>query len=240
MSINILDDARKFLVSSLQGKHNDFETRHPWRKDWEFAVLHSLRVEAYTLKILARELHPLSETEISLLRLAAILHDIARLDRRDNHAKMGSEVAKEWFQLHQDYPLTSSDVERVLEMVADHSNKVYPERDYCKAVLKDADTLDEIGVMSIFMTGNWLEPQSPFFFYHLRQRLIDYELPFCDKKLAILNTNGAREILKEKKAFVENFFAQLTDELQSDNEIEQTLLALSRNGGEQRIQADPL
>jgi uncharacterized protein len=229
MSEYILDDARKYLVSSLRGKHNDFETRHPWRKDWEFAVLHSLRVEAYTLKILAREIHPLSETEISLLRLAAILHDIARLERRDGHAKLGSEVAKEWFQLHPDYPLKSSDVERVLEMIADHSNKDFPEQDFCKAVLKDADTLDEIGVMSIFMTGNWLKPQSPFFFYHLRQRLIDYELPFCDKKLAILNTSGAREILKEKKAFVENFFAQLTDELQSDSEIEQMLLGYTRD-----------
>jgi hypothetical protein len=81
------------------------------------------------------------------------------------------------------------------------------------------------------MTSNWLEPQSPFFFYELRQRLIDFELPFCDKKLAVLNTNGAKAILRQKKAFVENFIAQLTDELQADGYIEQMLLGLSKNGG---------
>jgi hypothetical protein len=89
----------------------------------------------------------------------------------------------------------------------------------------------EIGAMSILMTINWLEPQSPFFFYQLRQRLIDFELPFCDKQLNILNTNGAREILKEKKIFIENFIRQITDELQSDSEIEQMLLGQSRIDG---------
>jgi hypothetical protein len=116
-------------------------------------------------------------------------------------------------------------------MIADHSNKAMREQDYSKAVLKDADTLDEIGAMSIFMTSNWLEPQSPYFFYQLRQRLIDFEIPFCDKKLSILNTNGAKEILLQKKVFVENFIAQLTDELEADSQIEQMLLGRSKDGG---------
>jgi uncharacterized protein len=231
MSKNILDDARAYLVNSLKGKRNGFETKHPWRKDWEFAVLHSLRVESYALKILARENHSLSEHEIVLLRLAAILHDIARLDKRENHAKSGAEIVEKWLQDNSGYSLESGDTARVLEMIADHSNKDVREQDFGKAVLKDADTLDEIGAMSIFMTSNWLEPQSPFFFYELRQRLIDFELPFCDKKLAVLNTNGAKAILRQKKAFVENFIAQLTDELQADGYIEQMLLGLSKNGG---------
>lgn len=228
---NILNDARAYLVDSLKGKRNDFETRHPWRKDWEFGVLHSLRVESYALKILARENHPLSEHEIILLRLAAILHDIARLDERENHAESGAEIVAKWLHDNSGYDLRSGDVERVLEMIADHSNKAMRELDYGKAVLKDADTLDEIGAMSIFMTSNWLEPQSPFFFYELRQRLTDYELPFCDKKLSILNTDGAKEILREKKVFVENFIAQLTDELETDRQTEQMLLGLSKVGG---------
>jgi len=231
MSKNILDDARSYLINSLKGKRNGFETRHPWRKDWEFAVLHSLRVESYALRILARENHSLSEHEIILLRFAAILHDIARLDQRVNHARAGAEIVEKWLQDNTGYNLSIGDTARVLEMIADHSTKNVREQDLCKAVLKDADTLDEIGAMSIFMTGNWLEPQSPFFFHELRQRLIEFELPFCDKKLAILNTNGAREILHEKKAFVEMFIAQLTDELQVDGSIEQMLFRPSRNGG---------
>ena len=231
MSKNILDDARAYLVNFLKGKHNGFETKYPWRKDWEFAVLHCLRVESYALRILARENHPLSEHEIIQLRLAAILHDIARFDKWENHAKSGAEIVEKWLQENSGSNLNSDDIARVLEMIADHSNKDMREQDFSKAVLKDADTLDEIGVMSIFMTSNGLEKQSPFFFYELRQRLIDFELPFCDKKLAILNTEGAKEILREKKAFVENFITQMTDELKADEYIEKMLLMLPENGG---------
>jgi len=231
MSKIILEDARKYLVNSLRGKRNGFETKHPWRKDWEFAVLHSLRVESYVLEILARENHFLSEDEITLLRLAAILHDIARLDRRENHAESGAEIAETWLRNHFEYSLESGDPARVREMIADHSNKAVPEQDFSKAVLKDADTLDEIGAMSIFMTGNWLERESPFFFFDLRQRLIDFELPFCDKKLALLNTDGAREILREKKGFVESFIAHITDELKADGDMEQILGMLRENDG---------
>jgi hypothetical protein len=50
---HLLQDARAYLAEALKGKHNGFETKHPWRMGWQFAVLHSLHVEAYTLKILA-------------------------------------------------------------------------------------------------------------------------------------------------------------------------------------------
>lgn len=230
ISKQLLDDARAYLVKSLKGKRNDFDTKHPWRKDWEFAVLHSLRVESYALEILAHENHPLSEHEIVLLRLAAILHDIARLDKRENHAASGAEIAKKWLQNDSGHHLEHGGAARVFEMIADHSNKEVREQDFSKAVLKDADTLDEIGVMSIFMTSNWLEHKSPFFFHDLRKRLIDFELPFCDKQFSILNTNGAKKILHEKKAFVESFIAQITDELKADEQFEQTLRMLSKSG----------
>jgi HD-GYP domain-containing protein (c-di-GMP phosphodiesterase class II) len=112
MSKNILDDARAYLVSSLRGKHNGFETKHPWRKDWEFAVLHSLHVESYALRILARENHSLSEHEVILLRLAAILHDIARLDKRENHAESGAEIAEKWLHDNSGYEPGSGNIER--------------------------------------------------------------------------------------------------------------------------------
>ena len=170
---------------------------------------------SYVSRILAHEEHTLSEHEITLLRLAAILHDIARLDHGENHAQLGAEITAKWFERNLDYRLQSAETVQVLEMIADHSRKDVPEQDFSKAVLKDADNLDEIGVMSIFMTSNWLETQSPFFFHKLRQRLIEVELPFCDKKLSILNTAGAKQILREKKSFVESFIVQLTDELKS-------------------------
>lgn len=231
MSTKILEDARQFLYDSLQGKQNHLESKHPWRTGWEFAVIHSLRVETYTTKILAREQHSLSEHEFFLVRLAAILHDIGRLEKREGHAALGAEIAQKWLREYSKSPLEGVDIERVVEIIADHSNKNNHEPDFSKAVLKDADTLDEIGAMSVFMTGNWVDAQSPFFFYGVRHRLIDIELPFCDQKMAILNTNGGREILGEKKAFLENFIAQLTDEMQVDETMEQMMFHISGTGG---------
>ncbi|CAG0996329.1 hypothetical protein ANAEL_02616 [Anaerolineales bacterium] len=229
MSTNILDDARTYMLHSFKGRQSNFETKHPWRKDWQFAVLHSLRIESYVVKILAREKNSLSEHEVTLIRLAAILHDLARMEDVENHAKLGAEISEPWLRKYSG--LTDSDIDRVLEMIADHSNKKVKEQDFCRAVLKDADTLDEIGAMSIFMAGNWLDRRSPFFFYELRQRLIEFEIPFCDKQLSILNTNGAREILNEKKAFIGNFISQLTDEVRADGQIEQVLFEYSNGSG---------
>lgn len=231
MSKDILTDARLYLVGFLRGKSNDFEVRHPWRKDWKFAVLHSLRVEACVLRILALEQHSLSQAEISLLRLAAILHDIARLDQRQKHAQAGAEISREWLLLHPEYLLTGVEIERVTQLIAIHSDKGGPEPDFCAAVLKDADTLDEIGAMSIFMSSNWLESRSPFFFHDLRRRLIEFELPYCEEKLKSLRTRGARQILGERRIFIEGFISQLTDELEMDGDVERLLAGNPRNDG---------
>lgn len=228
MATQILEEARLFLLNYLRGRQSELESRHPWRIGWEFAVLHSLRVESYATKILAREDPSFSEEEETLLHLAAILHDIGRLEKREVHAKMGAEIAKRWLTESANHLVPANNVERVVEMIADHSDKTSPEPDYSKAVLKDADTLDEIGMMSVFMAANWVDTQSPFFFHDLRQRLIEVEVPYCERKLGVLNTKGAREILQERKAFLENFIAQINDELQIDAHIEQMLFAISK------------
>jgi uncharacterized protein len=225
----MIADALKYLIEYLQGKQYRFESRHPWRQDWEFVILHALQVEAYTLKILERERHTLSEREVGLLQIAAVLHDIARWEITDDHAQLGAQLAGEWLAKHGEYGMTEDEKNRLLEMIAGHSNKERPENDYCIGVLKDADTLDEIGAMSIFMSGNWVDRGSPFFFHHLRQRLVDFEIPFCDEKLSILNTEGAKEILREKKAFVEGFIRQLTEEIEVDKPLEEMLLDASKN-----------
>ena len=228
MTTTILDEARLFLMNSLKGKTNGSESIHPWRRGWEFVVLHSLRVEAYVMKILARERHSLSEHEVTLVRLAAILHDVGRLDKRDGHAQLGAEIAGSWLRENHRFPLENIDIVRVMVLIAGHSNKDIHEPDFGMAVLKDADTLDEIGAMSIFMSGNRVDGQSPYFFYDLRQRLIDFEIPYCDKKFMILHTHGAREILMEKKAFVENFIVQITDELQAEENMVQMMIKISK------------
>lgn len=68
--------------------------------------------------------------------------------------------------------------------------------------------------MSVFMAANWLDRESPFFFHQLKRRLIEFELSFCERTVGMLNTQGAREILEDKRAFIEAFIAQLVDELE--------------------------
>ena len=227
MDSDLLTAARHFLVSYLKGKSSPVETKHPWRKDWKFALLHSLRVEAYVVRILRLEAAQLTDEEITLLRLAAILHDIARMDIRERHAEIGAQIAAGWLQTQTKPSLAREQIARVTGLIAAHSAKDGPDPDYLSAVLKDADTLDEIGVMSIFMAANWLDQQSPFFFHELRQRVADRELTFCDQKLEILNTQGARRILNEKKSFLAGFIAQLDDELNTNLETEQILAELT-------------
>ena len=113
MPTQILEEARLFLVNSLRDSRNENESRHPWRQGWEFAVLHSLRVETYVTRILKQDLHSLSEKEITLLRLAAILHDINRLGKREEHAKLGAETTKTWLMQTSSTHLPEDDVERV-------------------------------------------------------------------------------------------------------------------------------
>lgn len=225
MSNDILYEAREYLVAFLRGKANKLETRHPWRREWQHIVLHSLRVESYVVRLLEEEPHSLTESERRSLRLAAILHDIGRLEKTENHATTGAEIVGMWFRADPLRRLPLVEVQRVVELIADHSNKDRNDSDFSKAVLKDADILDEVGAMSIFMAGNWLDMGSPFFFYDLRQRLLEVEIPFCYQQLSRLRTAAAKKLLNGKKAFVENFIAQMGDELRSEVHVERLLLA---------------
>jgi putative nucleotidyltransferase with HDIG domain len=219
----ILEQARIYLVASLKGQENDRETIHPWRRNWKFTVLHSFQVENYVLKILAREGHPLSENDTRLLRLAAILHDITKLEKGNNHAKTGANLARKWLEKNFADQVAQEELDYLEEIMKNHSDKNGHEPDFAKAVLKDADMLDEIGAMSIFMTENWLKKQSPFFFHNIRRRLINFEIPYCEQTRAKLNTPGAKQLLDEKKAFIENFIQQLADELNVDSDPERYL-----------------
>ncbi|QIB26466.1 HD domain-containing protein [Caloranaerobacter azorensis] len=219
MESYVLSEARKFLITYLKGKKYTNETNYPWRKDWEFVVYHSFRVESYVMKILKGEKQKISSEEVELLRIAAILHDIGRFDDRQQHAKVGAEIVKGW--LDENYKISSQikDVEKLLYMIETHSDKEKYEDDFCCKVLKDADILDEIGVLSIFMAANRVDNNSPFFFDQLLDRVRKFEIDFCDRKMLKLKTSTAKEILKKKKDFIISFTNQLEDELDGGEDI---------------------
>jgi len=213
MNENILNEAKKFLVSYLKGKNIDYETIHPWRKGWEFIVLHSFRVEGYVKRILDRENHDLSNDEILLTQLGAILHDIGRIVKREDHSLIGRDIVNDWLKNNASIRSTIKEPDRLLHMIEKHSFKEAFTDDYCLKVLRDADVLDEIGVMSIFMTSNWIDRNNPYYFKLLYDRVQNFEINFCNKGFKLLNTESAKQILNEKKEFITLVNNHLKDEL---------------------------
>jgi uncharacterized protein len=206
--------AKRYLVSCIRSKTAPLETKHPWRKSWEFVYFHSLRVDAILQKLLAVEAPGMPPKKVLALRLAAILHDIGRVDDRDQHGKLGAELTAGWLEANPAFARQVSSPERVIDLIAHHMEKTQPSPDLGHALLRDADALDEIGAFSIMMATNWLDRTSPFFFYDLADRLQQFEIPFCGKIAGRLQTSAARAYLAQKQRFVESMIAQLSLELE--------------------------
>jgi HD superfamily phosphodiesterase len=148
-----------------------------------------------------------------ITRLAAILHDIGRIHRKEEHALLGRNIIYNWLKENQIIFNSIEEPDRLLRLIERHSNKEDKDSDYCLQVLKDADILDEIGVMSVFMASNWIDRSSPYFFQLLSNRVGDFEVSFCDNGFRLLNTETAKAILAEKRKFIELLNKQLKDEL---------------------------
>jgi len=218
MGTNIIDEAKKFLLSYLEGKECEYETTHPWRRDSKFIILHCLRVQASALEIVENQEEMLREEEKKLIELAAILHDIGKTDNCKDHAACSAEIVKAW--LSENVHLTNEikDVSRLINIIEDHSNKDGEEKDICSAILKDADLLDEIGALSIFMASNQVDRHSPLFFNDLLGRLETFEIDYCERQLKKLNTAYGRKVLKNKMDFIKRFNEQLASEIKGTEE----------------------
>lgn len=219
MQKDVVREAKDFLISYLNGKSCDYEVKHPWRKDSNFVIMHSFRVEAYTIKILEEEGNSLSEAEKTVIKMAAVLHDIGRIERRENHAAISKNIVQAWLDENSYISRQIKDTEKLLNIIKSHSDKDEPEKDLACAIIKDADILDEIGVLSIFMSSNWIDRESPFFFNELLDRLKGFEISFCYKQMARLNTEAARKILSDKMKFIQQFNEQLELELEGTEEF---------------------
>jgi len=218
MIINIMEEAKNFLLSYLEGKECEYETTHPWRRDSKFIILHCLRVQACALEITKNQEELVSEEEKKLIELAAILHDIGKADNCEEHAVCSAGIVKAWLSENIHLANEIKDANRLVRIIEDHSNKDGYEKDICSAILKDADLLDEIGALSIFMASSWVDRQSPLFFNNLLERLETFEISYCEKQLKKLNTDYGRKVLKDKMDFIKRFNEQLALEIKGTEE----------------------
>lgn len=209
---NLLGEALEFLKSRLDGKSKSYETIHPWRKTGRFVVLHTLRVEATALRLLSSELPGASPEEVFELRLAVRLHDVARLDAGSEHGEVGAALVRDWLEGDAQRRQALPNPQHVLDMIARHSQKNGVEPDRLLAILKDADLLDEIGALSIFLAGNHVERSSPDYYRLLLERLESAELTYCDQQMAHMHTRFGKQMLLERRSFIEGFITQLRAE----------------------------
>jgi len=219
MNAEIINEAKKYLIEYLEGKTCDYEITHPWRKDSQFIILHSLRVHSYALKIIENEFCGMSEEDKLIIEMAAILHDIGKPEVSEGHAKRSTEIVGRWVSSNVHIASKIKNVEKLHRIIEIHSDKDSKEDDICSSILKDADTLDEIGALSIFMSSNQVDKHSPFFFNKLLDRLESFEISYCNRQMLKLNTNYGRKLLEDKRSFIEMFNSQLALELEGTSEI---------------------
>jgi HD superfamily phosphodiesterase len=213
MKLDLVNLAKEFLIEHLKGKTVDYEIIHPWRKDASSVIMHSLRVHSIVVKIAESEKEKLSQQERILLEVASILHDIGKVAVRVGHAEKSGEIVEQWLRDNDDISVELGDVDRLISVIKNHSNKEEKDDDLCSTILKDADILDEIGALSIFMASNRIDRQSPYFFNELLHRIEKYEVDFCHKQMELLHTELSKTLLREKLSFIEAFIVQLKSEL---------------------------
>jgi uncharacterized protein len=138
------DEMRQFvsdyLTASVENEEDGGRMRwYPWHSA-EYRFNHILNVEELAAKIAERE-----GADVDVVRVAALFHDIAKLDAdQDVHAEEGARVAREFLASHGDYP--QSFVEQVCQSVEDHSYQG-PLSDVSLETrcLIEADILDKVG-----------------------------------------------------------------------------------------------
>lgn len=120
--------------------------------------------------------------DLLLLRVAAIFHDLGYAYGRENHAARGAEIARCLVRTNTALADAGVDGDRLASVIAAHSDKGEPSSDLCCTILKDADTLDLIGAMSIAMHIAKLDGEDPGFWHKIRGLLLGREMEFCRKQ----------------------------------------------------------
>lgn len=213
MNLNLIEETKNYLETFMKDKVVEYEVAHPWRRDSKYIVLHCYRVYSIAMEIIDNYRNELSSEDTELIQVAAILHDIGKVYSRGDHAEKSGEIVENWLESNPNIAELVEDKKRLINIIKDHSNKGRRDDDLVSSILKDADLLDEIGAMSIFMASNRLNKETPHFFDELHKVLKEDELNYCCKELSKLQTQAAKKILMRKIEFIKSFVTELEYEL---------------------------
>jgi putative nucleotidyltransferase with HDIG domain len=214
----VLEEFRQFLVSYLRDKDSREKRSYPWKESWRFIVAHAYRVEAYTRELIEAE-GGVSPSDEILIRAAALMHDIGSLDDRRSHHKVGADIVRKWCR-HKPEIRKVIDCKLLAGMIRTHRRKDGREKKLPIAILKDADILDELGAMSVFMMAHQIDPSSYDYYSRILSLLEKDEFAFFKKQQGRLTTSSAKKIMRSKLAFIKEFSSRLRDELKGTDSLE--------------------
>ena len=215
--MDVVDEAKSFLISYLRGKENTEDRAYPWKESWEYVVRHSFRVESYAAELITAT-GGIPENDALLIRTAAVLHDIGSLDDRKNHAKIGASVVKTWTTNKRSFS-DHFDIKALAKLIAGHQKKDPKEKDIRMALLCDADLLDGVGAMSIFMMAHKASPSSYDYPKQVMEIMDTEGLDSLKKKRGKLATEAGKAFFDKKAEFVESFYRELKDELKGTENL---------------------
>lgn len=131
---------KDYLEASVESEDDGGRMRwYPWHSS-SYRFNHILNVVE-----LATEIANAEEADIDVVRVAAVFHDVAKLEaEQDVHAEAGARVAREYLKSRGNYP--ESFIEEVCGAVVDHSYtgglENVPLESRC---LIEGDVLDKVG-----------------------------------------------------------------------------------------------
>lgn len=205
MSTNKIEASIQFVANLVEDRKIDFEKSHPWRNDGLHVLQHGLRVGHIAQEIIKKDQLEISEQDKESLQLVAILHDIGSIQGRENHGLKSVDLCTAFLST-----IVEADQQKNIEsIIAEHSSKSNRNTSLLSNIFKDADLIDEYGVQSLLMCANWVDRSTAFFFRELEARIGDKELTYADQLLTLVHTPGAKEIIHEKKEFMNQLHEQL-------------------------------
>lgn len=192
------------LVLSAKSLFDGQDPAHDWQ--------HNLRVMAMCERIGREE-----GAEMTILRLAALLHDIGRAEERrtgECHAEISARLAE---ALLREEGLAEDLIARVQRVILTHRyRKERPPVTLEEQILFDADKLDSIGAIGVArafvysgVIGQPIQSENPE--QHTPAKEYEWKLQRIKDRLF---TSTARQIAEERHRFMAQFFEQWELEVQ--------------------------
>lgn len=190
----------------VQTARSFFDGQDP-AHDWE----HNLRVIGMCERIGREE-----GAQMTVLRLAALLHDIGRAEERSTgecHAEISARYAQELLQRE---GLEPEQITRIQAAILAHRfRKERPPTTLEEKILFDADKLDSIGAIGVArafaysgVLGQPIDTKDPE--QHTPRKEFEWKLSRIKDKLY---TATARQIAEERHRFMTRFFEQWEEEV---------------------------